>query len=56
MVSHKKYYKREGDGFPQVQVAMSLVNPCMHVVRLCIKNALTMHYPTCCLVCASPYE
>jgi hypothetical protein len=43
MVSHKEYYKGGGDGFPQVRVMVSLMNPCMHVVCLCSKSALTMH-------------
>jgi hypothetical protein len=43
MASHRKYYKGKGGGFPQVQVVVSLVNPCMHVVRLCTKNVSTMH-------------
>jgi hypothetical protein len=30
---HKNYYKGEGGGFPQGRVVMSLVNPCLLVVR-----------------------
>jgi len=40
---HKKYYKGGGGGFPQVQAVVSLVNLCMPVTRLCIKNVITMH-------------
>ncbi len=43
MASHKKYYKREGDGFPQVQAMVNFVNPFMFVVCSCTKSALTMH-------------
>ncbi len=43
MASHRKYYKEEGGGFPQVQAMVSLVNLCMPVVCLCTKNAPTMH-------------
>jgi hypothetical protein len=31
------YYKGEGCGFPQVWAMVSLVNPCLHVARLCTK-------------------
>jgi hypothetical protein len=43
MVNHKKYYKGEGGGFPQVRAVVSLVSPCMPVVHLCTKSALTTH-------------
>jgi hypothetical protein len=43
VAKHKVYYKGEGDGFPQVQVVMSLVSPCLPVPRLCTKNVLAMH-------------
>jgi hypothetical protein len=43
VAKHKKYYKREGGGFPQVQAVVSFVNLCLFVVRSCIKNAPTMH-------------
>jgi len=42
MVSHKEYYKREGDGFPQVWVVMSIVNTCMIAIHPCTKSAPTM--------------
>ncbi len=48
--------KGEGDDFPQVGVVVSLVNPCMLVVRPCTKNVPTMHYPICCLVHVGPCE
>jgi hypothetical protein len=35
--------KGEGGGFPQVWVVVSLMSPCMPVVRSCTKNAPTMH-------------
>jgi hypothetical protein len=47
---------REGGGFPQVRVVVSLMSPCLAVVYPCTKNAPTMHKPTCCLVCVSPCE
>jgi hypothetical protein len=56
MARHKKYYKGEGGGFPQVQVVVSLVSPCLPMACSCAKSAPTLHYPTCCLVCASPCE
>jgi hypothetical protein len=56
MAIHKEYYKGEGGGFPQVWVVVNLVSSCMFVSCLDTKNAPTMHYPTCYLVCASPYE
>jgi hypothetical protein len=37
MAKHKVYYKGEGGGFPQVRVVMSLVSPCLPVVRPCTK-------------------
>jgi hypothetical protein len=40
---HKEYYKGEGGGFPQLRAMVSLVNPCMPMVRSCTKTALTMH-------------
>jgi len=33
----------EGDCFPQVQAMVSLVNPCMPMACLCIKNVPTEH-------------
>ncbi len=42
MARHKVYYKGEGGGFPQVWAVVSLVNPCLLVVRSCIKNAPSM--------------
>jgi hypothetical protein len=33
MAMHKKYYKGEGGGFPQVQAVVSLMNLCMPVAR-----------------------
>jgi hypothetical protein len=41
MVNHRKYYKGEGDGLPQVRVAVSLVSPCMFVHQKCSNYALT---------------
>jgi hypothetical protein len=43
MERHIVYYKGEGDGFPQVQAVMNLVNPNLPVVRPSTKNAQTMH-------------
>jgi hypothetical protein len=38
VAKHKVYYKGEGGGLPQVRVVVSLVNPCLLVVRLSTKN------------------
>ncbi len=40
MVCHKKYYKGEGGGFPQVWGMMSFLNPCM-------PTASSMHQKCC---------
>jgi hypothetical protein len=56
MARHKKYYKGEGGGFPQVGAMVNLVSPCLPVVRPCTKSAPTTCCPTCCLVCASLCE
>jgi hypothetical protein len=37
VASHRVYYKREGGGFPQVQVVMSFVSLCLLMVRPCIE-------------------
>ncbi len=37
MAKHRVYYKGEDGGFLQVQVVISLVNPCLLVVSLCTK-------------------
>ncbi len=42
MVKHKEYYKGKGGGFPQVQVVVNLMSPCLLVLRPCTKNALTI--------------
>jgi hypothetical protein len=39
---HIIYYKGEGDGFPQVWAMVSLVSPCLLVVRSCTKNVQSM--------------
>jgi len=36
-------YKGEGASFPQVQVMVSLVNPCLLMIHLCTKGVQTMH-------------
>jgi len=41
--SHRVYYIREGDGFPQVQVVMSFVSLSLLVVHPSTKSASTMH-------------
>ncbi len=43
MERRREYYSGEGGGFPQVRVVVSLVSSRLHVVRLSIKNAQTMH-------------
>jgi len=40
---HKKYYKGEIGGFPQVRFVVSLMNSCLPVVCLCTKCVPTMH-------------
>jgi hypothetical protein len=45
MAKHKVYYKREGGGFPQVQVVVNLVSPCLFVVRPCTKMLLHTNHP-----------
>ncbi len=42
MAMHKEYYKGEGGGFLQVQAVVSLVSPCLLVVRSCTKSVLTL--------------
>jgi hypothetical protein len=42
MGKYKVYYKGEGDGFPQVQAVVSLVNLSLPVARLSTKSALAM--------------
>ncbi len=41
MANHREYYKVKGGALPQVQVMMSLVNPCMLAVWPCTKSAPT---------------
>jgi hypothetical protein len=46
MANHKKYYKGEGGGFPQIWVMVNLVNlmsPCMPAAHPCTKSVPTMH-------------
>jgi len=40
---HKIYYKREGDGFPQIRAVVNLMSPCLAVVFPCTKSDLPMH-------------
>jgi hypothetical protein len=40
---HKKYYKGEGGGLPQVWAVVSLVNPRLPVVHLNTKSGQTMY-------------
>jgi hypothetical protein len=35
MAWHKKYYKREGGGFPQIRAVVSLASSCLPVARIC---------------------
>jgi hypothetical protein len=50
------YYKGEGGGFPQVPAMVNLVSLNLPMARLCTKSVQTMHYTTCCLVCADLCE
>jgi hypothetical protein len=43
MGKHQEYDKGEGGGFPQVQVVVSFVSPCLPMAHMCTKNASTMH-------------
>jgi hypothetical protein len=43
MERHKKYYKGEGGGLPQVWAVVSLVSLSLFVVRPSTKSAQTMH-------------
>jgi hypothetical protein len=43
MAKHKKYYKGEGGGFPQVWAVVSLVSLCLLMAHMCSKNAAIMH-------------
>jgi hypothetical protein len=43
VVRHKKCYKGEGGGFPQVRVVVSLVSLWLPVACLCTKSVLIMH-------------
>jgi hypothetical protein len=43
VVNHKKYYKGEGGGFPQVWAVVNLVSLCILVIRSCTKNVPIMH-------------
>jgi hypothetical protein len=56
MARHRKYYKGEGGGFPQVRAVMSFVSLWLPMARSCTKGVPTTHEPTCCLVCANLCE
>ncbi len=43
MARHRKYYKGEGGGFPQVQAVLSLASPNLPVARPSTKSVQTMH-------------
>jgi hypothetical protein len=43
MAKHRKYYKREGGGFPQVQIVVNFMSMCFLVARPCTKNVPIMH-------------
>jgi hypothetical protein len=43
MERHIVYYKGEGGGFPQVRAMVSLMSPCLPVVRPSTKSAQIMH-------------
>ncbi len=43
MARHKVYYKKEGGGFPQVRVVVSLVNLSLPMARFSTKSASVMH-------------
>jgi hypothetical protein len=43
MARHRKYYKGEGGGFPQVRAVVSFVNLCMPMVHSHTKSVPIMH-------------
>jgi hypothetical protein len=43
MANHRKYYKVEGGGLPQVQAMVSYMNPWMQMTYLCTKSVPTTH-------------
>jgi hypothetical protein len=43
MAKHRKDYKGEGGGFPQVRALVSLMSPCLPMVRPCTKSVLILH-------------
>ncbi len=43
MARHRKYYKGEGGGYPQIQAVVSLMSLCFPMARPWIKSALIMH-------------
>jgi len=43
VAGHRKYYKGEGGGFPQVQAVVSLANLCLPMACLCSKNVPIAH-------------
>jgi hypothetical protein len=56
MERSRECYNGEGGGFPQVQAAVNLMSPKLHVDHLSIKSVQTIHLLTCCLVCADSGE
>jgi hypothetical protein len=52
VAKHRVHYKGEVDGFPQVRTMVTLMNLCLLVACPWTKNVPTLHWPTCCLVCA----
>jgi hypothetical protein len=43
MARHRKYYKGEGGGLPQVRAMVNVVSSCLPMVRPCTKSAPIMH-------------
>jgi hypothetical protein len=43
MAKHRKYYKGETSGFPQIWAMVSLVSPCFPMACPYTKGALIMH-------------
>jgi hypothetical protein len=43
VAKHKKYYKGEGGGFPQIWVVVNLVSSCLLLVCSCTKSVAAMH-------------
>jgi hypothetical protein len=46
MACHRKYYKGEGGGFPQIWTVVSFMNPYLPTSHMCTKNVATPLWPS----------